>query len=411
MSSMINHDHILKDFPLLKEKRNGHPLAYLDSANTSLTPEPVIAAMDEYYRKYNANIHRGIYPLSEIATAKHEEAREKVRSFINAPSAKEVVFTRNATEALNLVVQTWGRQELTEKDSIILSMMEHHSNIVPWQILQKEIGFQIIFIEIDEDGRLKMDQLETELKEHQVKMISIAHQSNTLGTINPINKIAKLAHEYGALIMIDACQSVPHMSVDVQDVDADFLVFTGHKLCGPTGIGVLYGKESLLEKMPPFLGGGEMIRTVTKEGATWNDLPYKFEAGTPNIAGAIGLGAAIDYLESLVMKNIQQQEQELGTYTLQKLKSIDGLKIYGPQEMNERGSVFSFEVSGIHPHDLATILGEENICIRAGNHCAQPLMEYLGVAATSRLSLSFYNSKEDIDRCREAIIKAQTLFN
>lgn len=408
---MINHDHILKDFPLLKEKRNGHPLAYLDSANTSLTPEPVIAAMDEYYRKYNANIHRGIYPLSEIATAKHEEAREKVRSFINAPSAKEVVFTRNATEALNLVVQTWGRQELTEKDSIILSMMEHHSNIVPWQILQKEIGFQIIFIEIDEDGRLKMDQLETELKEHQVKMISIAHQSNTLGTINPINKIAKLAHEYGALIMIDACQSVPHMSVDVQDVDADFLVFTGHKLCGPTGIGVLYGKESLLEKMPPFLGGGEMIRTVTKEGATWNDLPYKFEAGTPNIAGAIGLGAAIDYLESLVMKNIQQQEQELGTYTLQKLKSIDGLKIYGPQEMNERGSVFSFEVSGIHPHDLATILGEENICIRAGNHCAQPLMEYLGVAATSRLSLSFYNSKEDIDRCREAIIKAQTLFN
>jgi cysteine desulfurase/selenocysteine lyase len=407
---MINYDDILKDFPILNSTHDTHTLSYLDSANTSLTPEPVIAAMDQYYREYNANIHRGIYPLSEKATAMHEEARQKIADFIHASSTKEIVFTRNATEALNLVVQTWGRQQLKKGDTVLLSIMEHHSNIVPWQLLQKELGFDIEFLNIDEEGRLDLEELKNTLSEKQVKIASLTYQSNTLGTFNPIKEIAQLVHDEGGLIIVDACQAVPHMPVDVQDLDADFLAFTGHKMCGPTGIGVLYAREALLEEMPPFLGGGEMIRTVTKEGSTWNDLPYKFEAGTPNIAGAIGLGAAVDYLNSLGMKDIQEKEKELCEYALQGLSSIEGLKIYGPQNSEMRGAVISFEVSGIHPHDLATLLGEENICIRAGNHCAQPLMEYLQVAATSRMSFSFYNTKEDIDRAIVAIKKAQQLF-
>ncbi len=407
---MLNIEQIKKDFPILQKSHNGHHLAYLDSANTSLTPEPVLASMNTYYREYNANIHRAVYPLSEKATSMHEEARQKVSSFVNAASSKEIVFTRNATEALNLVIQTWGNENLKKGDTVVLSIMEHHSNIVPWQILQKKRGFSIEFIGVDEEGSLKISDLERFLEKKKVKIVSITHQSNTLGTINPIKEITRLSHEYGALVMVDACQSVPHMPIDVQDIGADFLAFTGHKMYGPTGIGVLYGKELLLQEMPPFLAGGEMIRSVSKERSTWNDLPYKFEAGTPNIAGAIGLGAAIDYIQSIGLENIQKREAELIKYALEAFLEIDGLKIYGPQDFKKRGAVFSFEISGIHPHDLATILGEENICIRAGNHCAQPLMEELGVSATSRMSFSFYNTEADIDRAIAAIKKAQQLF-
>jgi cysteine desulfurase/selenocysteine lyase len=407
---MINHKQIIKDFPILTASQNGSVLSYLDSANTSLTPETVLEAMNLYYREYNANIHRGIYPLSEKATAMHEDARQKAADFIKASTPKEIIFTRNATEALNLVALTWGNENLQEGDTVVLSIMEHHSNIVPWQLLQKGIPFNIKYLGVDQEGRLNLEELKDLLKEGNVKMVSITYQSNTLGTINPIKDISKLVHAQGALMMVDACQAVPHMSVDVQDLDADFLIFTGHKICGPTGIGVLYGKEALLEKMNPFLGGGEMIRTVTTEGSTWNDLPYKFEAGTPNIAGAIGLGAAIDYLNSLGMESIQDREKELLEYALASFKNIEGLKIYGPKDSQDRGAVISFELSGIHPHDLATLLGEDNICIRAGNHCAQPLMEELGVAATSRVSLSFYNTETDIDRAVTAIKKAQQLF-
>lgn len=398
------------DFPILQQSINGHRLVYLDNTNTSLTPNQVLQKTNEYYQEYNANIHRAVYSLSERATTEYEAAREKVRAFINAASIKEIIFTRNATESINLVAQTWGRKNLQAGDTVILSIMEHHSNIVPWQLLQKEKGFNIRYVSLTEEGRINMEAYERILKTEKVKLVSIIHQSNVLGTINPVKKMTQLAHQHGAKMMIDAAQSIPHMKVDVQDLNADFFVFTGHKMCGPTGIGVLQARAELLEEMPPFMGGGDMIRSVQIGGSEWNDLPYKFEAGTPNIAGAIGLGAAIDYLNSIGMEKIHQMEQELLEYALKRIQEIPHLTIYGPKFMEDRGAIISFSVAGIHPHDLATILGEQGVCVRAGNHCAQPLMEFLNVPATTRISLYFYNTKENIDAFIEGVKSAQQLF-
>jgi cysteine desulfurase/selenocysteine lyase len=398
------------DFPILQQSINGHRLVYLDNTNTSLTPNQVLQKTNEYYQEYNANIHRAVYSLSERATMEYESAREKVRAFINASSIKEIIFTRNATESINLVTQTWGRKNLQAGDTVILSIMEHHSNIVPWQLLQKEKGFNIRYVSLTDEGRINLEAYERILKTEKVKLVSIVHQSNVLGTINPVKKMTQLAHQYGAMMMIDAAQSVPHMKVDVQDLNADFLVFTGHKMCGPTGIGVLQARADLLEEMPPFMGGGDMIRSVQIAGSEWNDLPYKFEAGTPNIAGAIGLGAAIDYLNSIGMEKIHQMEQDLLEYALKRIQEIQQLTIFGPKSIEDRGAIISFSVTGIHPHDLATILGEQGVCVRAGNHCAQPLMEFLNVPATTRISLYFYNTKEDIDAFIEGLRHAQSMF-
>ncbi|MGE3279174.1 MAG: cysteine desulfurase [Candidatus Altimarinota bacterium] len=398
------------DFPILQQKVNGHPLIYFDNTNTSLTPIQVVQKMDEYYEAYNANIHRAVYSLSERATTEYENAREKIRAFINARSTKEIVFTRNATESINLVAQTWGRTNLKEGDTVILSIMEHHSNIVPWQLLQKEKGFHLRYLSLTEEGRLNLEAYERILKTEKVKLVSLIHQSNVLGTMNPSEQLAQLAHQHGAKILIDGAQSVPHMKVDVQAIDADFFVFTGHKMCGPTGIGVLHAKEELLHEMPPFMGGGDMIRSVQITGSEWNDLPYKFEAGTPNIAGAIGLGAAVDYLNSIGMEHIHEKEQELLSHALKMMKEIPQLTIHGPLNEKDRGAIISFSLSGIHPHDLATILGEKGICVRAGNHCAQPLMEFLNVPATTRISFYFYNTKEEIDAFIQELQSAQSMF-
>lgn len=401
---------IRSDFPLLSQPQGEYPLSYLDSTNTSLTPTAVTKAMDEYYHQYNANVHRAVYQLSEKATAKMDEARVNVQQFVNAPSSEEIIFTRNGTEAINLVVQSWGKENLKKEDVVVLSMMEHHSNIVPWQLLQKDIGFDIIFLDLTKEGRLDLDQYQKVLDQNNVKMVSIVHQSNVLGTVNPIKEMAALAHQHEALFMADACQSVPHMKVDVQDLGVDFMAVTGHKMLGPTGSGFLYGKKKILESMPPFLGGGDMIRSVTCKESTWNVLPYKFEAGTPNIAGVIGLGAAIDCLNKVGIENIHNYEQELGKYCLDQLKVIPGVSLYGPQEMKDRGATFSFALEGIHPHDLASILSDRGVCIRAGHHCAQPLMEYLKVPATARASLYIYNTFEEIDRLVEGIEEAKKIF-
>lgn len=392
-----------KDFPILKTKINGNGLVYLDSANTSLTPLPVIKKMDEYYNKYKANIHRGLYPLSEKATAEYEASRDKVRHFISASDRKEIIFCRNATEGINLVVQSWGRKNLKRGDTVLLSMMEHHSNIVPWQLLQKEKRFAIRYIPLTASGRLDMKAYRHILKNEKIKMVSVTHQSNVLGVINPVHELIRGAHKHGALALLDGAQAVPHMPVHMSDLDVDFYVFTGHKMLGPTGIGVLYGKEKLLEEMPPFLGGGDMIRSVEISGSTWNDLPYKFEAGTPHIAGAIGLGAAVDYLQHIGTKTIQRHDHELLTYAFISLQKLPFLHILGPLDIRDHGPLISFVLQGVHPHDAATMLGEMGICIRAGHHCAQPLHDLFKISASLRMSLYFYNTKTDIDRLIEGL--------
>lgn len=390
--------NIQNDFPILI-----NDLIYLDSASTTLKPRKVIDKCKEYYEEYSSNVHRGLYPISERATEEYEGAREKLRKFINAKSKKEIIFTRNTTESINLVANSWGRENLSEGDTVVLSLMEHHSNIVPWQLLQKEKKFKIHYLNLTQEGRLDLEEYKKVLESEQIKLVSLLHQSNVLGTVNPIKEMIGLAHESGALFLVDAAQSVPHQKVDVQELHADFLAFSGHKLCGPTGIGVLFAKEELLEAMPPFLGGGEMIKTVTKEGSSWNDLPHKFEAGTPHIAGAIGLGAAVDYLESIGMENIHAYGQELLSHALEKLSAISKIKIYGPQDSDKRGAVIPFGIEGIHPHDIASLLAEKNICVRAGHHCAQPLADCMGVKATVRMSLYFYNTREEVDVFAEEI--------
>jgi len=400
---------IRQDFPIFSRKlKNGKPVAYLDSAATSQRPRQVVEAMEKYFFECNANIHRGVYQISEEATAAYESARQKVAKFINAQSSREIIFTRNATEAINLVAYTWGRQNISQGDLIVLTIMEHHSNIVPWQILAKEKGARIEYVDIDEKGYLRLDQY-TNLLQQAPKLVSFTHVSNVLGTINPVKQMVKQAKEAGATVLVDAAQSAPHMAVDVQDIGCDFLAISGHKMLGPTGIGCLYGKRELLEQMPPFLGGGDMILKVTLNGASWNELPWKYEAGTPAIAEAIGLGAAIDYLNRIGMENIHAHEKMITEYALEALSEIDNLTIYGPP-LSDRSGVISVTIPGVHPHDLATIVDRDGIALRAGHHCCMPLMDRLDIAATARISFYMYTIPEEIDRFVESLKKAKEIF-
>jgi cysteine desulfurase / selenocysteine lyase len=404
----INTEAVRADFPILDRRINGKPLVYLDSAATSQKPAVVIDAMDDYYRRYNANPHRGVYTISEEATAAYESARQRVATFIHAGSPKEVIFTRNTTEAINLVRYSWGRANVHAGDRILLTEMEHHSNLVPWQLLAQEVGARLEFLCIDDDGLLLLDQLERKLD--GVRLLAVTHQSNTLGTINPIKPITAAAHRAGALVLVDGAQAVPHMPVDVQDLDADFYAFSGHKMCGPTGVGVLWARRALLESMPPFLGGGDMIKRVKLNEASWNDLPWKFEAGTPSVAEGIGLGAAVDYLGQFGMERVRSHERTLVDYAMEKLQEIPGITLYGPRDSEIHGGAISFTLPTIHPHDLATLVDREGIAVRAGHHCTQPLMDRLGVPATTRASFYLYNRADEVDQLVSGIQKAQKVF-
>jgi cysteine desulfurase/selenocysteine lyase len=401
---------IRNDFPILSRQIHEKPLIFLDSAASSQKPTPVIEAMSRYYQAYNANVHRGVYQISEEATAAMEKARVKVARFINARQSKQVIFTRNTSESINLVAYTWGAANIHAGDLIVLTEMEHHSNLVPWQLLAQRTGARLEFIPVSDDGLLRLDIYE-QLLQQQPKLVAFTHTSNVLGTINPAQQMIAQAHTAGALVLLDAAQSVPHLPVNVQTLDVDFLCFSGHKMLGPTGIGILYGKRDLLEAMPPFMGGGDMIRTVHLRSSTWNDLPWKFEAGTPAIAEAIGLGVAVDYLSRLGMETVMQHEREITTYAMEELRNISGLTIYGP-EADKRGGVISFTLQDIHPHDLASILDQEaGIAIRAGHHCAQPLMERFGLSATARASFYIYTVKEEIDVLVQGLHKALQIFS
>ncbi|MBI4017918.1 MAG: cysteine desulfurase [Candidatus Aenigmarchaeota archaeon] len=397
----IDADAIRRDFPIF----SGRKLVYLDSAATSQKPKHVIEAMKSYYERTNANVHRGVYKLSEEATQAYEDAHRKVAQFIGADSWDQIIFTRNATEAINLVAYSWGLANVRKGDEILVTRMEHHSNLVPWQFVAKRTGAKLKFIEIDKDGNLELDKLD-KLITNKTKLVAVTHVSNVLGTINDIEKITKIAHQKGARVLVDAAQSVPHMPVRVGD--ADFVVFSGHKMCGPTGIGVLYAKRELLEKMEPFLYGGDMISKVTYEGAEWNALPWKFEAGTPNIAGGVGMGAAIDYLQSIGMDNVRAHEIELTEYAIQKLSKIKEVTIYGNPK--ERGGVVSFNVSGVHAHDLASVLDDDKVCVRAGHHCAQPLLTKLRIGACARASFYIYSTREDVDALVASIERVKKVF-
>ncbi|MEM3382465.1 MAG: cysteine desulfurase [Nitrososphaerales archaeon] len=404
----IDVEKIRKDFPIFNQKIKGMPYIYLDNAATSQRPNQVIKAMNDYYQMYNATIHRALYELGEKATDAYEESREKVAKFINA-SPEEVIFVRNTTEAINLVAYSWGRSNIKEGDKILLTVMEHHSNIIPWQLLAKEKKAHLEFIDIYDNGLLKMDEFEKFIGEG-IRFMSLVHVSNVLGTVNPVKKMVDYAHKNGVLVLIDAAQSAPHMPVDVHDIGCDFLAFSGHKMLGPTGIGVLYGKRELLENMGPFLGGGDMIKEVHLREASWNEIPWKFEAGTPNIAGAIGLGAAVDYLNNIGMENVKEHEKELTKYALDKMMRIKGINIYGTKNVELRGGVISFNLGDMHPHDLASILDNEGISIRAGHHCAQPLMDRLGVVGTARASFYIYNTEWEIDYLVNSLEKVREVF-
>jgi len=396
------------DFPILNEQVHGKPLVYLDNAATSQKPKQVIEALDKYYRETNSNIHRGVHTLSEKATAIYEEARGKVKEFINADSTKEIVFVRGATEGINLVAQSFGRNTLKAGDEIIITELEHHSNIVPWQILSEQTGATLNYIPINNAGELILEEYEKLLSD-KTRIVAVGHISNALGTINPITTIIEKAHAVGAKVLIDGAQAVPHTTVDVKELDCDFYVFSGHKLFGPTGIGVLYGKESLLESMPPYQGGGDMIQMVTMEKSTYNDLPYKFEAGTPHIAGVIGLGAAIDYVNDLGLATAAQYENELLDYANEQANQVAGMNLVGTAK--NKTSILSFTLDGIHPHDIGTILDGEGVAIRAGHHCAMPVMERFNIPATARASFAFYNTRQEVDSLIQAIEKCQKVFN
>ncbi|MFH1591057.1 MAG: cysteine desulfurase [archaeon] len=404
----MNVKRIRKDFPILNQRVNNRPLVYLDNAATSQKPLHVLNTIRSFYKRHNANVHRGIHTLSQEATEMHEEAREKTRRFINAGSFSEIVFTRNATEGINLVAQTFGRSMLKRGDEILATAMEHHSNIVPWQMLEPA-GIKVKYAGLTKDGELDIDSV-NEMMGPKTKLLTVTEASNVLATINDTKELAKLAHDNGARILVDACQSVPHMPVDVRDMDVDFLVFSGHKMCGPTGIGTLYGKRELLDEMPPFLGGGDMIREVSLERTTYNDIPYKFEAGTPNIAGAIGLGAAIDYLKDIGMEDIRMHTETLMRHALDRIADEDDVTVYGPADPRKRSGVLSFSLGGVHPHDIATILDRQGIAIRSGHHCAQPLIHLLGLGAVSRASFYLYNTKEEVDKLIESFGKVRGVF-
>src|SRR5437773_8403939 len=401
---------IRNDFPILSRQVHGKPLVYLDSTASSQKPRAVIDTMNVYYETYHANVHRGVYQISEEATAAMEKARVKVARFINARQGKQIIFTSNTTESINLVAYSWGSTNLSKGDLIVLTEMEHHSNLVPWQLLAQRTGARLEFVPVSDDGLLRLDIYEQLLQQHP-KLVAFTHMSNVLGTINPAQEMIAQAHAVGATVLLDAAQSVPHLPVDVQALDIDFLCFSSHKMLGPTGIGVLYGKRDLLEAMPPFMGGGDMIRTVGLRQSTWNDLPWKFEAGTPAIAEAIGLGAAVDYLKALGMENVLRHEQELTHYAMEQLQSVPGLTIYGP-DASRRGGVISFTLGDIHPHDLASILDQEaGVAIRAGHHCAQPLMERFELAALARASFYVYTTRAEIDTMVQGLQKAQQIFS
>ena len=407
---MFDVETVRQDFPILSREVHGKPLVYLDNAATTQKPRLVIDALVNYYECHNANIHRGLHTLAEEATTAHEDARAKVARFIKSPAGpKSIVFTRNCTEAINLVANAWGGRFLEPGDEIVLSVLEHHSNLIPWQLIAKRKGAVLRFIDIDDSGRLREDQLH-ELIGPKTKIVSLVHASNVLG-LNPIREAAELAHRHGAIMVVDAAQSVPNMPVDVTDLGCDFLAFSGHKMAGPTGIGVLWAKPELLEAMDPFLGGGEMISRVTLEESTWNEIPYKFEAGTPNIADAIGLGAAVDYLEALGMENVREHERALTTYALDELASLPGLEIYGPMDADARVGVVAFNYGDIHPHDLGQVLDRSGVAIRAGHHCAQPLMRRLDCVATARASFFVYNTFAEIDVLVEAVKEAGRYFS
>jgi cysteine desulfurase / selenocysteine lyase len=406
----MNAKEIRKYFPILDQEVNGHPLVYLDSAATSQKPVQVIEALDKYYREYNSNVHRGVHTLGTRATDGYEGAREKVRKFINAASTEEIIFTRGTTTAINTVAVSYGRANVGKGDEIVISHMEHHSNIIPWQQLAKETGATLKYVPLQEDGTISVEDVKNTVTSN-TKIVSIMKVSNVLGTMNPIKEIAKVAHDHGAVMMVDGAQAAPHMKVDVQDLDCDFFAFSGHKMAGPTGIGVLYGKKQLLENMEPVEFGGEMIDFVGMYESTWKELPWKFEAGTPIIAGAIGLGAAIDFLEEIGLDHIEKHEHHLAAYAIEKMSEIEGMTIYGTKDPAKRAGLVTFNIDDVHPHDVATVLDAEGIAVRAGHHCAQPLMKWLEVSATARASFYIYNTEEDIDKLVSGLVKTKEYFS
>lgn len=397
-------------FPILDQEVNGKPLVYLDSAATSQKPVPVIEALDKYYREYNSNVHRGVHTLGTRATDGYEGAREKVRKFINAKSTEEIIFTRGTTTGINTIAASYARANLKEGDDIVISYMEHHSNIIPWQQVSRQTGATLKYLPLQKDGTISLDDVR-ETVTCNTKIVSIMQVSNVLGVMNPIKDITKIAHENGAVMVVDGAQSAPHMKMDVQDLDCDFLAFSGHKMCGPTGIGVLYGKKKHLENMEPVEFGGEMIDFVGLYESTWKELPWKFEGGTPIIAGAIGLGAAIDFLEQVGLDQIEAHEHKLAAYAMEKMSSIEGMTIYGPKEASKRAGLVTFNIDDVHPHDVATVLDAEGIAVRAGHHCAQPLMKWLKASATARASFYLYNTEDDIDKLVSGLVKTKEYFS
>ena len=410
-TSVINIESIRNDFPILKRKvHKDKPLVYFDNAATSQKPIQVIDAISNYYLNYNSNIHRAVHELAEEATAAYELTRDKVAKFINAKNREELIFVRGTTEAINLVAYSWGRQNVQKDDIVVTTEYEHHSNIVPWQLLTKEKGAKLQYIGVDDNGELILDQLDAYLDTGRVKLVTFSQMSNVLGTISKTEEIIKKCRQKGVRVLVDAAQSVPHLKVDVQKLDCDFFAFSAHKMLGPTGVGVLWARKELLENMVPFNAGGDMIREVHKYETTWNDLPYKFEAGTPNIADVIGFSAALDYLDKIGMDKVREHEVELTKYALDKISAVKGIKLYGTPDMTKRGGVISFNLGDIHPHDLATIIDEDGVAIRSGHHCAQVLMERLDVSATSRASFYIYNTKEEVDVFIRSLNRARELF-
>ncbi|HSO57287.1 MAG TPA: cysteine desulfurase [Paenisporosarcina sp.] len=406
---MISKD-IRSYFPILNQEVNGNPLVYLDSAATSQKPVQVIEALKKYYEFDNSNVHRGVHTLGNRATESYEGAREKVRNFISAKSTQEIIFMRGTTTAINTVAQSYGVANVQEGDEIVITYMEHHSNIIPWQQLAKEKGAILKYVDLEEDGTLSLEKVRATITE-RTKIVSIMYVSNVLGTMNPIKEITQIAHENGAIMVVDGAQAAPHLRIDVQDLDCDFFAFSGHKMCGPTGIGVLYGKKELLEQMEPIEFGGEMIDFVGLYESTWKELPWKFEGGTPIIAGAVGLAAAIDFLEEIGLDEIEKHEHQLAAYAMDRMSTINGLTIYGPQDPGKRAGIVTFNLDDVHPHDVATVLDMSGIAVRAGHHCAQPLMKWLQVTATARASFYLYNSEEDIDRLVTGLSAAKEYFN
>jgi len=402
-------DKIRNDFPILKRKIGNNPLVYLDSAATTQKPVQVISALNDYYTKTNSNVHRGLHTLAEESTSAFEETRRKIADFIGGVKTEEIIYTRNATEAINLVAYSWGRKNIKKGDRIVLTEMEHHANLVPWIALAKETGAELKYIPIDDNYRLRLNEIDGIISAN-TKLVAMTHMSNVLGTINPVEEIGRLAHAKGAVFLVDGAQSAPHLPIDIKSIDADFYAFSAHKMLGPTGIGVLYGKESILNRMEPFIYGGEMISEVRYDFADWNDLPWKFEAGTPNIAGAVGFSPALDYLSNIGMDLVRDHELELTSYTIARLSELDSIKIIGPKDTDMRGGAISFIDRDIHPHDLATFLDSRGIAVRAGHHCAQPLMKRLGLVATARASVYIYNTKAEIDRLTNVLREARRYF-